>query len=137
MDEVFFLVDQELARLKVEAKQNAGVEQKPSTKHNELSNATRNKLFVPGLSLITTLQAYTNPFEYDGDDIINIATKAVVADDAKKHIETVGKFGSAELNEFIESRLKNTTASFRDPMERLSVKDIENLCERNKAENER
>ena len=82
----FFLVALELARLKVEAKQNAGVKQEHPTKHYELSNVARNKLFVPDLSLTTTWQAYTNPFEKNGYDIINIVTKAVVADDVKKRI---------------------------------------------------
>ena len=68
-------------KLKVESKQNSGIEQKPSTKHYKLSNAACNKLFVPALSLTTTLQAYTNPFKYDGDDIMNMT---VVANDVKK-----------------------------------------------------
>ena len=61
----FFLVAPELARLKVESKQIANLDQKPSTKHYELSNTARTKLFLSALSLSTTLQGFTNPFEYE------------------------------------------------------------------------
>ena len=87
----FFLVSPELARLKVESKQNANVEQKLSTKRYDFSNAARNKLHRPALSLTTTLQAFINPFDYDCDDVINIVTKAVVSEDVKKDIDTVEK----------------------------------------------
>ena len=56
----FFLVAPELARLKVESKQDADVEKNLSSKHDELTNAERNKVIVSVLSLTTKLQGFTN-----------------------------------------------------------------------------
>ena len=80
---------------------------------------TWNKLH---LSLTTTLQASTNPFDYDADDVIYIVKKAVVSVDVKKDIETVEKVGSDKLNEFIESRLEIKAVNFWDPMKMLLLK---------------
>ena len=118
----YFLVAPELARLKVESKQDANVEKNLSSKHYELTNAERNKVIVSALSLTTTLQGFTNPFEYDGDDIINILTKAVVTGDVQKDIETLEQKGSEKFDEFIESRLKTRNTNFWDPMKKLSLK---------------
>ena len=49
---------------------------------------------MSALSLTTTLQSFSNPFEYDGDDIINIVTKAVVTVDVQRDIETLEQRGS-------------------------------------------
>ena len=49
---------------------------------------------MSALSLTTTLQGFTNPFEYD---IINIVTKAVVTVDVQKDIETLNKKGLRNL----------------------------------------
>ena len=118
----FFLVAPELARLKVESKQDANVEKNLSSKHYELTNAERNKVIVSALSLTTTLQGFTNPFEYDWDDIINIVTKAVVSVDVQKDIETLEQKGSETFDEFIESRLKTRNTNFWDSMKKLSLK---------------
>lgn len=118
----FFLVAPELARLKVESKQSADVEKNLSSKHYELTNAARTKVIVSALSLTTTLQGFTNPFEYDGDDIINIVTKAVVAVDIQRDIETLEQNGSDKFDEFVESRLKTKSTNFWDPMKKLSLK---------------
>ena len=86
----FFLVAPDLASLIVESKQNADVEKNLSSKHYELTNAARTKVIVSALSLTTTLQGFTNPFEYDGDDIINIVSKAVVVIDIQRDTEQNG-----------------------------------------------
>ena len=108
----FFLVAPEFARLKVESKQEANVEKSISSKHYELTNAERNKVIVSALSLTTTLQGFTNPFEYDRDDLINIVTKAVVAFDVHRDIESLEQKGSDKFDEFIESRLKTRNVHF-------------------------
>lgn len=74
------------------------------------------------MSLTTTLQGFTNPFEYDGDDIVNIVTKAVVAVDVQRDIETLEEKGSDKFDEFIESRLKTRNTHFWDAMKKLSLK---------------
>ena len=118
----FFLVAPELARLKVESKQIANLDQKPSTKHYELSNTARTKLFLSALSLSTTLQGFTNPFEYEGDDIINIVTKAVVPENVQNDLAKIEKVGSETLEEFLESRLKTQRINVWDPMKKVSLK---------------
>ena len=118
----FFLVAPELARLKVESKQEAYVEKRTSSKHYELTNADRNKVIVSALSLTTTLQGFTTPFEYDGDNLINIVKKAVAALDVQRDIESLEQKGSDKFDEFIESRLRTRNVNFWDPMKKLSLK---------------
>ena len=82
---------------------------------------------MSALSLTTTLQDFTNPFEYDGDDIINIVIKAVVTVDVQTDIETLEQRGSEKFDEFIESRLKTKNTNFLDPIKKLSLKTCEAL----------
>ena len=91
-------------------------------KELRLTNADRNKVIVSALSLTTSLQGFTNPFEYDGDDLINIVTKAVAALDVQRDIESLEQKGSDKFDEFIESRLRTRNVNFWDPMKKLSLK---------------
>ena len=75
---------------------------------------------MSALSLTTTLQGFTNPFEYDGDDIINIVSKAVVAVDIQR--ETLEQKGSGKFDDFVESRLKTRSTNVWEPMKKLSLK---------------
>ena len=43
------------------------------------------------------------PFEYEGGDIINIVTKAVVPENVQNDLAKVEKVGSKTLKEFLES----------------------------------
>ena len=129
----FFLVAPELARLKAESKRVANLDQQPSSKHYELSNTARNKLYLSALSLYTKLQEFTNPFEYEGDDIVNIVTKAVVPENVQNDLANIEKIGSQKLDEFLESRLKTQRRNVWDPMTKVSLNTWKNSIKSTKV----
>ena len=113
----FLLVASELARLKVESKHIAIF-----TISLKQSITNRTRPFLSALSLSTTLQGFTNPFEHEGNDIINIVTKAVVHGNVQIDLAKIEKVGTETLNDFLESKLKTRCINVWDQMKRSHFK---------------
>ena len=86
--QTIFVVAPELARFKIESKQIDNVDQKRSSNNHESSNAARSKLFLSALSFTMTLQGL-----YEGGNMINIATEALVSEDVQKHLAPIKQNG--------------------------------------------
>ena len=80
----FFLIAPELHCLSSQANDLANLKSSTPTKHHTFTNVVTNRQQKYVLKLLTALKNFTNPFKYDGDDLINLVMSNV-KDDVCNH----------------------------------------------------
>ena len=79
----FFLTAPRLKCLADEAKTMASVKTKSTEKHHSLSAQVTSRQLKYTESMISTFHNFTNPFSYEGADLINLLTKSVMDESSK------------------------------------------------------
>jgi hypothetical protein len=103
--EHFFLTAPELSRLSREAHTMAGISPNTSMQHHELSVTTITVEHQGINALTNVITSHTNPFSYQGDDLINITTNKVMPIDVQHDISTSAQVGLEMYSSFIKERL--------------------------------
>ena len=96
----FFLTAPRLKCLADEAKTMASVKTKSTEKHHSLSAQVTSRQLKYTESMISTFNNFTNPFSYEGADLINLLTKSVMEESIKEGMKLQDKIGQNNFELF-------------------------------------
>lgn len=117
----FFLVAPELACLADEAKQMAGLNTPRSMQHHDLTDAKLKKQEKNVAALYTTITNFTNPFDDECNQLINIVTKAIMPDRVQQDISRRKEIGSQKFAHFVSERIKSNNLNLWAPMKKTNL----------------
>ena len=96
----FFLTAPRLKYLADEAKTMASVKTKSTEKHPSLSAQITSRQLKYTESMISTCYSFTNPFCYEGADLINLLTKSVMEESIKEDMKWQDETGQNKFELF-------------------------------------
>ena len=117
----FFLIAPELHCLSSQANDLANLKSSTPTKHHTFTNVVTNRQQKYVLRLLTALNNFTNPFKYDGDDLINLVTKSVMSNVVKDDVCNHANVGKDLHQKFCETRLISNSVNLWDPMKKVKL----------------
>ena len=129
----FFLTAPRLKCLADEAKTMASVKTKSTEKHHSLSAQVTSRQLKYTESMISTFNNFTNPFSYEGADLINLLTKCVMEESIKEDMKQQDKIGQNKFELFCTERIKSNSVSLWAPMKKAELKTFKTASERVKV----
>ena len=117
----FFLIAPELHCLSSQANDLANLKSSTPTKHHTFTNVVTNRQQKYVLKLLTALNTFTNPFKYDGDDLINLVTKSVMSNVVKDDVCNHANVGKDLYQKFCETRIISKSVNLWDPMKKVKL----------------
>lgn len=118
----FFLVSPHFTHITEEAHKMAGMTSTELTRHHDLTKAASHRQERNVNALKKNIATFLNPFQYEGNDVINIVTKAVMSEKIKSDIISLTETGQKSLDVFVEERIKSKTLNFWDPIKKQKLK---------------
>ena len=103
----FFLIAPELARLAEEAHAMAGMGKLTRNRHHELSPTLLSNQERNVLQLKATISSYTNPFTYDGGDLVNLVNQSVLPDEVAYAVSHADEIGQQHYAAFVIDRISS------------------------------
>ena len=100
----------------------ASVKTKSTEKHHSLSAQVTSCQLKYTESMISTFNNFTNPFSYEGADLINLLTKYVMEESIKEDMKQQDKIGQNKFELFCTGRIKSNSASLWAPMKKAELK---------------
>ena len=104
----FFLTSPRLKGLADEAKTMASVKSKSIEKHHSLSAQITSCQLKHTESMISTFNNFTNPFCYEGADLINLLTKSLMEESIKEDMKRQDKIGQNKFEVFFTKESSQT-----------------------------
>jgi len=118
----FFLIAPELAGLAEEAKNMAGLSRrKKANEHHNLSTAILVSEERNVKQLTATIERFTNPFTEESDDLFNLVTKVVVAENVKDDLCGQSVIGRKLLETFVNERIKSDKVNVWSKMKKRKL----------------
>jgi hypothetical protein len=112
----FFLISPELARLAAEAQEMAGLHPAAKESHHALSDSIAKRHSKAIDDLTTTMEAFSNPFTEDCDELFNLATKAVMPEKVSRDLCRQTMLGQQLFDDFVTSRINTSETNLWAPM---------------------
>ena len=118
----WFLIALELSRLAANAESMVGVTRSMPKRHHDLTDAVINRYNQNVGKLKDVLKA-NDPFQMDGDNLVNIVTKAVMPTAIKEGILKRDEIGQELFDKFVKERIgADHTLSVWSPMKKANLK---------------
>ena len=117
----FFLIAPELHCPSSQTNDLANLKSSTPTKHHTFTNVVTNRQQKYVLKLLTALNNFTNPFKYDGDDLINLVTKSVMSNVVKDDVCNHANVGKDLYQKFCETRIISNSVNLWDPMKKVKL----------------
>ena len=100
------------------------------TEHHQMRQAVNTRQLRWMKLLKETFKNFTSPFEYDGDDLINLVTRRVAPDVVRDDVVRMTTGGNEQYKSFIENRLVNRTVNVWDRMPNNSLKLFKTIAKK-------
>ena len=118
----WFLIAPELSRLAANAESMVGVLKSMPKRHHDLTDAVIN-LYNQKVGKLKDLLKANEPFQMDGDNVVNIVTKAVMPTAIKEVILKRDEIGQELFDKFVKERIgADHTLSVWSPMKKANLK---------------
>ena len=117
----FFLTAPELAWLSDEAKELAGQESTAWKHHHELSPTILAREENNIKQLRNTIHSCTNPFLYEGEELINTVTKTVMPDNVVHDMSNWDDIGHKEYIKFVEECVSEGKFNIWSRMQKIKI----------------
>ena len=101
----------EICRITTEYKAKLSLLADPSENHHEQIPSVQ-KAFQNDVSLARVINDLGNPFQEDTEDLYNIDTKVVIADEGVQAVRNAQDIGQTQFEEFMEHKLAGTDAFY-------------------------
>ena len=118
----FFLTAPRLQCPADEAKTMASVKTKSTEKHHYLSAQITSRQLKYTERMISTFNNLTNPFSYEGVDLIKLLTKSVVEESTKEDMKRQDKMEKNKVELFCTERIKSNSVSLWAPIKKAKPK---------------
>src|SRR6267154_2317372 len=118
----FFLVSPELAKICSEIRElNTGVH-KGKNDHHELSKSKSCQYQKSLKKLTDCAQNFINPFEYEGNDLINLVSMTVAPPEVPHDVTSIPVQGFKQHETFVQQRIVLQTVKFWDALPQKKLK---------------
>ena len=82
-------------------------------------------------ALSFTISRFINPFDYDGNDTINIVSKALMPDAVKSDLCRIEEIGTLQMKTFIENPITTSKINLWEPMKKAPASNIKSIIQKN------
>jgi len=118
----FFLTAPYMALFTEQAERMPGGKTYPKKVHHEASNTflqnRKNNIFL----LTETLESYGNPFEDDGETLVNFVTKKVVSPQVQHDLMNCSFIGKERHTTFVDDRISSNSVNFWSRLPKTKLK---------------
>ena len=118
----YFLVAPYCAKIAANVHESLNDRGSERTEHHQMQQAVDARQLRWMKLLKETFQNFTSPFQYDGDDLINLVTRRVAPDVVRDDVSRMTTVGIEQYKSFVENRLVNRTVNVWDRMPNNNLK---------------
>jgi hypothetical protein len=118
----FFLIAPEVSRLAKEAKDLIGMTEYAHLHHHQLTASKSNRQMCDVTTVFNAVVNSTDPMTYDGNDLINISTKAVFSEDIKNDATRMSALGKELYASFKTERIESDHTYFWARIKQVKLK---------------
>ena len=118
---LFLPISAYLVRLTKEDKEMTRDSEAARERHHKLSQAMLKRQIKNAQKIVSTIEAFINPFSYQENDIINLVTKAVMLEKIKQGICLIDEVGVTKMETFIQERIKTEQVNIWATMQKVRL----------------
>ena len=118
----FFLANPELTKIGSEMEKMLGMSTSERKIHHEISMKVQQRQDSCVSKLKEAFQTSTNPFQWKGQELVNIVTQRVFPMEVQISLDGITETGQQQLDTFLQQRVQTNNIKFWAPMKKSDVK---------------
>ena len=126
----YFLVAPYSAKISQQVNESMKVK-KETREHHQMGQAVNARQLRWMKALTDALKNFNSPFQYEGDDLINLVTRRVAPDVVRDDVCRMTAVGTEQYNSFVQNRIVDRSVNLWDRMPNVNLKLFRTVAKKN------